>query len=62
VGVWDFGSGAVVAGAVGSGAVRSGNVASGQLGTYHHASGTVVDRAQYVLPIVSGAARTAPST
>jgi hypothetical protein len=42
LGVWDFGSGAVIAGAVGSGAVQSGNLASGQIGTNHFASGGVV--------------------
>lgn len=35
VGVFDLGSGAVVAGAVGSGAVRSGNIASGSVGGGH---------------------------
>lgn len=39
VGVYDFGSGAVIAGAMGSGAVVSGNMASGQLSDYHMASG-----------------------
>ena len=41
VGVWDFGSGAVVAGAVGSGAIVSGNVGSGQISDSHFASGTI---------------------
>jgi hypothetical protein len=39
VGVFDFGSGAVIAGTVGSGAIVSGNIASGQIGTNHLASG-----------------------
>ena len=43
VGVFDFGSGAVIAGAMGSGSVLSGNVASGQIGRYHFESGTVID-------------------
>lgn len=41
VGVFDFGSGAVIAGTVGSGAVVSGNIASGQIGSGHLASGLV---------------------
>ena len=41
VGVFDFGSGAVVAGAVGSGAVVSGNIGSGQVGSLAIASGAV---------------------
>lgn len=41
LGVFDFGSGAVVAGSVGSGAVASGNVASGSLGFAHLADGSV---------------------
>lgn len=41
LGVFDFGSGAVIAGAVGSGAVLSGNVASGQIGPNHLGSGVV---------------------
>lgn len=41
VGVFDLGSGAVVAGAVGSGAIQSGNVASGQIGNFHVASGRI---------------------
>lgn len=41
LGVFDFGSGAVIAGAVGSGAIRSGNIASGVIGTFHIADGGV---------------------
>lgn len=39
VGVYDFGSGAVIAGAVGSGAIQSGNIASGQIDNNHVVSG-----------------------
>lgn len=39
LGVYDFGSGAVITGAVGSGAIQSGNIASGVVGTFHVASG-----------------------
>jgi hypothetical protein len=45
VGVFDFGSGAVIAGAVGSGAVVSGNIASGQVGNFTIASGQVQGQA-----------------
>jgi hypothetical protein len=41
VGVFDFGSGAVIAGTVGSGAIQSGNIASGQIAQFHLASGAV---------------------
>jgi len=41
IGSFDFGSGAVVAGAVGSGAIVSGNIASGQIGRNHLGSGAV---------------------
>lgn len=41
VGVFDFGSGAVIAGTVGSGAIVSGNIGSGQVGQYHIASGAI---------------------
>lgn len=42
IGVFDLGSGAVIAGAVGSGAIVSGNVASGQISDSHFASGARV--------------------
>jgi hypothetical protein len=45
VGVFDFGSGAVIAGTVGSGAIVSGNIASGQIGQFHLASGSVTSGA-----------------
>ena len=45
IGVFDFGSGAVVAGTVGSGAVVSGNIASGQIGANHLGSGAVLSGA-----------------
>ena len=41
VGVFDFGSGAVIAGTVGSGAIVSANIASGQVGFNHLSSGSV---------------------
>lgn len=42
VGVYDFGSGAVIAGALGSGAVVSGSIASGQVGTNHIAQQAIL--------------------
>jgi hypothetical protein len=48
IGVFDFGSGAVIAGAVGSGAIVSGNVASGQISTFHFASGAGIDSAEWI--------------
>lgn len=41
VGVFDFGSGAVIAGTIASGAVRSGNIASGVIGTFHLADSLI---------------------
>lgn len=41
LGVFDFGSGAVIAGVVGSGAIQSGNIASGQIGGSHYGSGSI---------------------
>lgn len=41
IGVFDFGSGAVIVGAVGSGAIGSGQIASGNIGPFHFASGAV---------------------
>lgn len=41
IGVFDFGSGAIVAGTLGSGSIVSGNIASGQIGPNHLASGSV---------------------
>lgn len=41
VGVFDFGSGAVIAGAVGSGAVRSGNIVSGSVSSFDFEAGGI---------------------
>lgn len=41
LGVFDFGSGAILAGQVGSGAILSGNIASGQIGGNHLANASV---------------------